>query len=141
LWFTEAGHNRIARITPAGVITEFSAGITDQSVPGEITAGPDGNLWFTEIAGNRVGRITPAGVATEFTTGITAGSDPQGIAVGRDSNLWFTEFNGNRIGRLDLPRAATTTILRTSTLTAVFGQPVTLTATVTSLAGTPSGVV
>ena len=37
--------------------------------------------------------------------------------------------------------AATTTTLSTSTATAVFGQPVTLTATVTSAAGVPTGTV
>ena len=61
--------NRIGRITPAGVVTEFSAGITG-NISGAITAGPDGNLWFTESAGasgsDRIGRITPAGAVTEF---------------------------------------------------------------------------
>ena len=48
LWFTEFVGDRIGRITPAGVVTEFSAGITPSSDPHGITAGPDGNLWFTE---------------------------------------------------------------------------------------------
>ncbi len=42
LWFTEY-HDRIGRITPAGIITEFSTGITSGSSPISITAGPDGN--------------------------------------------------------------------------------------------------
>ena len=51
LWFTEFnGGNRIGRITTAGVITEFSTGITAGALPYGITAGPDGNLWFTEAA-------------------------------------------------------------------------------------------
>src|SRR5262245_18799499 len=54
LWFTEADANRIGRITPAGVVTEFSAGITPNSQPSGITAGPDGNLWFTEAG--KIGR-------------------------------------------------------------------------------------
>ena len=58
--------DRIGRITPAGVVTEFSAGITAGSGPYGIAAGPDGNLWFTEFDGDRIGRITPAGVVTEF---------------------------------------------------------------------------
>src|SRR5262252_6287005 len=40
LWFTETSTDRIGRITPAGVVTEFSAGITPGSGPNEITAGP-----------------------------------------------------------------------------------------------------
>ena len=42
-------------------------GITANSGPSGITAGPDGNLWFTEHDGNRIGRITPAGTVTEFS--------------------------------------------------------------------------
>src|SRR5262245_5907799 len=45
MWFTDALAGKIGRITPAGVITEFSAGITPGAQPTEITAGPDGNLW------------------------------------------------------------------------------------------------
>jgi streptogramin lyase len=77
LWFTEpattgrkpyipVAGNRVARITPAGVVTEFSAGISAASAPGGIAAGADGNLWFTEPDGTRIARITPSGVASEF---------------------------------------------------------------------------
>ena len=100
LWFTEIFGNRIGRITPLGVVTEFSAGITAGAEPRGITAGPDGNLWFTEYSGNRIGRITPLGVVTEFSAGITAGAAPFRITVGPDGNLWFTENSGNRIGRV-----------------------------------------
>ena len=100
LWFTEFPGNRIGRITPAGVVTEFSAGITALADPRGITAGPDGNLWFTEFnCGNRIGRITPAGVVTEFSAGITAPAGPVGIIAGPDGNLWFTEA-ADRIGRI-----------------------------------------
>ena len=83
-----------------GAVTELSAGITEGSGLGAITASPDGNLWFTEEFGNgRIGRITPAGEVTEFPTP-THESVPQGITAGPDGNLWFTEFQGNRIGRI-----------------------------------------
>ena len=86
-----ASPNTIGRITPAGVITHFSAGLTSNALPQGITAGPDGNLWFTEKSKEGIGRITPAGVITEFTAGLTADSGPNGIAAGPDGNLWFTE--------------------------------------------------
>jgi streptogramin lyase len=142
LWFAESQTDRIGRITPAGVVTEFSAGISHAAAPADITAGPDGNLWFTEI--NGLGRITPAGTVTEFTAGITPGSAPFGIAAGQDGNLWFAEFSGNQIGRLATPglvAAATTTALNSAAPSAEFGRPVTLTASVTSGAATPGGVV
>jgi sugar lactone lactonase YvrE len=81
-------------------VTEFSAGITPNSVPVAITAGPDGNLWFTQHGSNQVGRITPKGKVTEFSTGITASSGLDGIAVGPDGNLWFTEDEVAKIGRI-----------------------------------------
>jgi streptogramin lyase len=114
LWFTEIGQTigggpspgqaplqlpgRIGRITPLGVVTEFS--ITSGAQPGAITAGPDGNLWFTASSPNEIGRITPLGVVTEFGVGITAGAGLSHITAGPDGNVWFTEGNGNRIGRI-----------------------------------------
>jgi len=63
LWFTEFFGNRIAQITPAGVVTEFPPlpNPAPLNGPRAITVGPDGNLWFTEYYGNRIGRVTPPG--------------------------------------------------------------------------------
>src|SRR5437667_141192 len=104
LWFTEFFGNRIAQITPAGVVTEFPPlpNPAPLNGPRAITAGPDGNLWFTEYYGNRIGRVTPAGVITEFPplSSPTSLSGPDSITVGPDGNLWFTEDSGNKIGRI-----------------------------------------
>jgi hypothetical protein len=94
LWFTEFRGNRIGRITPAGVVTEFPIP-TAASGPHDITVGPDGNLWFTESAAPQIGRITPDGVITEFPVP-TAGGE---ITVGPDANLWFTRADA-RLGRI-----------------------------------------
>jgi len=105
LWFTEAGGNKIGRITTSGVVTEFPIP-TGGSQPEPITAGPDGNLWFGEGLGNKIGRISTAGAITEFSipTGGSqfrfGSSEPRGITAGPDGNLWFTEFAGNKIGRI-----------------------------------------
>src|SRR2546422_8481106 len=98
LWFTELNGNRIGRITPTGVITEFPLP-TANSGPQGITAGPDGNLWFTEFNGNRIGRITPTGVITEFPLP-ASNRQAEGVAAGAGGNLWITEVNGNRSGRI-----------------------------------------
>ena len=98
IWFTMGGG--IGRITPAGVVTEFSAGISAGADPYRITSGPDGNLWFTEAYGNRIGRITPAGVIVEFSAGISANALLYAITSGRDGNLWFTGYSPDRIGRI-----------------------------------------
>ena len=101
LWFTEFQGNKIGRITPAGVITEFSVP-SPGSAPSGIAAGPDGNLWFTEAVGGKIGRISAAtGVISEFP--LPAASSNRGLAsivAGADGNLWFTEGRGARIGRI-----------------------------------------
>jgi streptogramin lyase len=95
VWFTipdspQDFNGSIGRITPGGVVTEFSQ-LYPQ--PRFIVTGPDGNLWFTQDDGRDngvagIGRITPDGVVTQF-------SQPNcrslgDIAVGSDGNLWFT---------------------------------------------------
>ena len=116
IWFTRGGSidpappaaPAIGRIDPnaadpASTITYFTTGLS--GIPGDVVAGPDGNLWFTEN-GDVIGRITPSGVITEFPAG--SGSSPAGIVAGPDGNLWYTAFVGQRIGRintaLDQPR-------------------------------------
>jgi len=105
LWFTKSYSNQVARITTAGMITEYlvpSAG----SYPVGIASGPDGALWFTELLGNRVGRITTSGVITEYSLPF-ANSGPNFISVGPDGAMWFTESFGNRIGRITTAGAIT----------------------------------
>ena len=102
VWFAEnAGSGGIGRVTPAGTITEFTAGI---SGPAEgIALGPDGNLWFTEPSQEKIGRITPSGTVTEFSvpSGLLSTAKPAGIAAGRDGNLWFTiSSSQGGIGRI-----------------------------------------
>jgi streptogramin lyase len=104
LWFAEnaafsgatGATGRIGRITPAGVITEFSAGIPSGALPVSIAAGSDGNLWFTDASAPRIGRITPAGAVNMFTTGITltaTNSNSGGCSMtrGPNGNVWWLE--------------------------------------------------
>lgn len=107
LWF--AGADGIGRITPHGVVTEFSKGITPEISPFGpfgITVGPDHNLWFTENDSGKIGRITPRGVVSEFQ--IAPNNGPgfqsfglQGIATGPDGNLWVTDVANDSIYRVN----------------------------------------
>jgi streptogramin lyase len=115
LWFTEPDDNKIGRMSPTGVVTEFPLPTypvpTYGTYPVGITSGPDGNLWFTEYAGNRIGRISPAGTITEFPLP-QPNRQPSGIALGPDGNLWFAEspctgsvcvasyVNGEAVGKI-----------------------------------------
>jgi virginiamycin B lyase len=98
LWVTEYAGDQIARVTPAGAVTEFPIP-SQQSAPAGIVAGSDGNLWFIEQNGNNVGRMTTTGAVTEYP--IPSGnSGPTLIAAGPDGALWFVEQLGNKIGRI-----------------------------------------
>ena len=106
LWFTEPGNlslapsgiDKIGRITPQGIVTEFSAGLSANARPIGITAGADGNLWFTEAGGTGIGRITPTGLITEFSIGLRIGEQVVSITAGPDGNLWFTACVPSRYG-------------------------------------------
>src|SRR5207247_7190699 len=95
LWFTEGSGNKIGRISPTGVISEFAVPTANtpygpSAGPLGITAGPDGNLWFAEINGFKIGQITPAGTIREFCLP-TSNRPPYGIIAGPDCNPCFTE--------------------------------------------------
>jgi hypothetical protein len=93
LWFTEALGNKIGRITPAGVITEYDL-TTANSGPVGIVAGPDGNLWFTMAFANRIAKFTPSVPPTMLSVAVhgpgKVTSDPAGIACGADCTESYT---------------------------------------------------
>lgn len=107
LWVTEPGINKVARMTPAGAITQFSIP-TANAGANQIAAGWDGALWFTETKANKIGRITTNGIVTEYSVP-TAGSQPTGIATcsstncGTHGGVWFTETAANKIGKFNAP--------------------------------------
>jgi streptogramin lyase len=111
LWLTEdANPGRLGRITTAGVMSEYTAGLTANAGPQDITSGGDGRLYFTESQGSgAVGAITVSGTISEYSSGLTALSTPYGLAAGSDGGIWFTErANPGRIGKLTIPPAAAT---------------------------------
>lgn len=107
LWITEPGINKIARMTPAGMLTQFTIP-TASSGADRITYGYDSAQFFTETTANRIGRISTSGAITEYTIP-TAGSHPTGIApcsstnCGTHGGAWFTETATNKIGRFNAP--------------------------------------
>ena len=87
IWVTLTGSslsNDLAKITPAGVVTEFNP--ADVSSPIGIAAGPDGNLWVTQNGG--VAKVPPASPDDATKTTIAAITDPRTITAGPDGNLW-----------------------------------------------------
>src|SRR5439155_10534523 len=96
-WFTEFGNNALGRITPSGVVTEFSlAGLGADTGPLDLVSDPaNGFLYFTEFNAGRIGRINPqAGtdalvLASETQSAVVpsgAGAGVHGITVGPHGN-------------------------------------------------------
>jgi virginiamycin B lyase len=95
MWITESTGNKIARVTPKGVVSEFPIP-TPNSHPSAITLAGDGNLWFTEGNGNKIGSVTPAGVVADYPL-TSAGASPSAIAA-KGALLAFSEPGVNKIG-------------------------------------------
>jgi virginiamycin B lyase len=92
MWFTEQVAGKFGRITPSGVITEF----TGVDSPSSIAAGPDGNIWISSAFINQIARVTPALDITLFPTPST----PTIIRPGNGNNLLFTEISANKIASI-----------------------------------------
>ncbi len=73
---------------------------TQNSIPGQITTGPDGNLWFIEKGAHQIGRITPSGSISEFPVA-TSRNSLFGLTAGPDGDLWFCDQSNNKIGRIN----------------------------------------
>jgi streptogramin lyase len=105
VWVSEIDANKIARVTPSGVITEYPVP-TASALPVEMTVGPDGKIWFSEAAADVIANIDPAtGAITEYPLSQTQfpvvnGEGPRGIISGPDGNVWFAVPDSSLIGRM-----------------------------------------
>jgi streptogramin lyase len=124
VWFTDEGQMpAIGRVTAAGVIREFSAGVPAGSEPAAITPVADGKLWFTDegsaaafgvvaagmsgaqIAAPRVAAPPSPGVPAVCTAGRFAtwmGLQPSARAFPFDGFRWLrndTQLGGHRTPR------------------------------------------
>ncbi len=123
LWVA-LGENGIARITPAGAVTEFSAGLNPEANVCSLTAGPGGNVWFGDCGLTKaVGKITPAGAITEYEVAGAGVNQPDSIALGSDGRLWFPAGKAadERIGAIDPAKPTEPTYYKTPTSPLSFG--------------------
>jgi streptogramin lyase len=112
VWFTEFDSNKIGRITPAGVVTEFPTQ-TAYRGPLGITHGPNFNdtgYWFAQAGGivgpSKIERIDGSNGA--ITNQIVTNDDPKMIVAYSNispfaSQLFYTDTVDNRIGRINTP--------------------------------------
>src|SRR3984957_1276800 len=95
LWFTENGGDVIARVGPAGNITQYTIQAGNNNDPQDIISVPGGSIWFTGLA--EIGTISPAGamkVWREISVDSSVGL-PDALAVGRDGEVWYSDDGGH----------------------------------------------
>lgn len=96
LWVSETSLNKVARVTPGGVVSQVN--LLGAAAPSRITSGNDGNVWVAEPGTNRVSSLTTA--VTPVRTDFSVPGKPTGIASAPDGNLYVTEQSGNNIARV-----------------------------------------
>ena len=112
----------VARVTPAGVVSEFPI---SGSVLQEITAASDGFLYATDRSGRgQILRIATDGSFVAVPLGLVG--VPFAITTGPDANVWFTEDRANRVSRItvgpltmtgDAQQISTDTVTLTGSIT------------------------
>lgn len=99
VWFPEAAPaNKIGRITPAGVLTEFSMPISGGLLR-QMVRGAGNTMWFTlarTASGGYIGSITTEGAIALYSLPTRS---PRGIAWGPDGNVWYLD-DANYVGRM-----------------------------------------
>jgi hypothetical protein len=113
--------------------------VTLQAVVAPGTGGnPTGNVTFTD-GGNTLGTVAldGSGTASFNAATLSVGSHTIGAAYGGDGNHNAATATITHV----VDKAVTISVLTSSANPSVFGQSVTLTSTVTSMAGTPTGTV
>lgn len=90
VWMTLEGSAKdVARITPAGVVTEFE--FTAAEPPTGIAVGPEGALWVT--TGKGVAKFTVADPTKAVETPIAAITGNSSIVAGPNGEMWVATTN------------------------------------------------
>lgn len=102
MWFEMEDANKIGRITPAGVITEFGLGetTTGEGKVQDLTVAPDGSIWVVYDTGWRALHVQPDLLSA---TSYSLGSYPYGddVEMGPDGVPWITmSYDENGLARI-----------------------------------------
>ena len=144
-YVVETYGNRIRKITPDGVVSNFAGSITGELAyldgtgadarfysPRCFAVGSDGSFYVTEFS-NRIRKVSPAGVVSTFAgsgikgTGDGVGvnatfDDPIGIAVNTSGEVFVAQYESSALRKIT-SNGAVTTISSISTVTKYFHWP------------------
>ena len=91
--------NRIDRISPDGVVTQFADSSQGLSGPVGLTFDSQGNLFVANCEDHSIRKITPGGDSTSFFSRGSL-SCPSGLTSDNQDNLYITNFRNNLIIKL-----------------------------------------
>lgn len=100
VWFTDE-FERVSKMTPGGVVTDYVTSNPDYAFTTEMTGGPDGNVWFAETYPGSICKVLTDGTITRFSMPEPR-PDINGLTLGPDCNLWFTDKQDDRIGKMTI---------------------------------------
>ena len=123
IWVEQASNDPskpggVARITTAGIITEFTQGLNmGQGADGDaLETGPDGNLWFSDRGSNAIGKISlqlpptastgAASAVTSTTATVSGWVNPLGAATTVTFQYGTTPALASTAGAGTLPASA-----------------------------------
>jgi streptogramin lyase len=109
VWFAENTANRVAFITPAGVVQEFILPQSN-SKPFATACSSDNGVYFTENNVSKIGRIDMTTFVIKQWVIPTAASQPRGTAVS-PTMVCFAEYARNKIGCMPLGGSTITEFL------------------------------
>ncbi len=121
-------------------VIDLASGNQNIAQPSGIGLDSAGNLYFTDVALGQVAQIT---IASGYNTVIPLPgtfAEPSSVSIDSKGNVYVADPNNNS-GTVDELTRATTTTITSSLNPSALGASVTLTATVTTSAGTPTGTV
>lgn len=102
IWYTLPAVDKLAIVTPAGVVTyceNVDGNTANNGQPYDLAI--DGNnVWFTLLGANQIGVLDMTTCAVQRFTIPTADSQPTGISIG-GGYIWFVERAGDKLGRFN----------------------------------------
>ncbi|MFN8515380.1 MAG: hypothetical protein U0232_32630, partial [Thermomicrobiales bacterium] len=104
IWFSDTANKRLGALAMNGAQTFYQLSVAAPPYgnpaytgPGELIAGPDGNLWVLIQNKNEIWRVTTDGVATPISLAFPD-RPLDTIAVGPDGRIWYAK--SGRIGAI-----------------------------------------
>jgi DNA-binding beta-propeller fold protein YncE len=103
VYISDAGNNRVLKVTPNGTQTAVGSGFDS---PAQVAVDAAGDVYVADMENNRVEEVTPAGVQTTVISGLDA---PAGVAVDSEGDVYVSNTGNSTILEVS-PGGAVTTV-------------------------------